>query len=153
MACHPCRQGLHQVQLCFPSAWNDERPWEAISEYGLKGYTRNVLIISETLMMELAIYMYVCVYMCVCIYIYIFIFIFIFIFWLHSRACGILLPRPGIEPMPPAVEAQILNHWNTREGPGLTISYKTSGFQVFLAIRVCSGTWLSRTEIHRISPY
>ena len=99
MACHPCRQGLHQVQLCFPSAWNDERPWEAISEYGLKGYTRNVLIISETLMMELAIYMYVCVYMCVCIYvcvymcvciyiyiyIYIYIFIFIFIFILYEH--------------------------------------------------------------------
>ena len=66
------------------------------------------------------------IHVCVCI-------------WLHSRACGILLPRPGIEPMPPAVEAQILNHWTTREGPGLTISYKTSGFQVFLAIRVCSG--------------
>ena len=152
MACTPCRQGLHQVRLCFSSAWNDERPWEAISEYGLKGYTWNFLIISEMLMMELAIYMYVCV--CVYIYIYIYIHIYIYIFfWLHSRACGILLPRPRIEPMPPAVEAQILNHWTTREGPGLTISYKTSGFQVFLAIRVCSGAWLSRTEIHRIPPY
>ena len=26
-------------------------------------------------------------------------------------ACGILVPRPGIEPMPPAAEARNLNHW------------------------------------------
>ena len=25
------------------------------------------------------------------------------------------LPQPGIEPMPPALEAQSLNHWTTRE--------------------------------------
>ena len=30
-------------------------------------------------------------------------------------ACGILVPQPGIESMPPAVEAQSLNHWTTRE--------------------------------------
>ena len=29
-------------------------------------------------------------------------------FWPHCAACGVLLPQPGIEPMPPAVEAQ----WN-----------------------------------------
>ena len=40
-----------------------------------------------------------------------------------------------------------------QEGPGLTISYKTGGFHVFLAIRVCSGAWLSRIEIHRIPTY
>ena len=27
------------------------------------------------------------------------------------------LPLPGIEPMPPAVEAQSLNHWTTGEVP------------------------------------
>ena len=32
-------------------------------------------------------------------------------------ACRILAPRPGIEPVPPAVEAQSLNHWTTREVP------------------------------------
>ena len=32
-------------------------------------------------------------------------------------ACGILVPRPGIEPLPPAMEAQTLNHWTTREFP------------------------------------
>ena len=32
-------------------------------------------------------------------------------------ACRILVPRPGIEPMPPALEVWILNHWITREVP------------------------------------
>ena len=32
-------------------------------------------------------------------------------------ACGILVPRPGIEPVPPAVEAQSLNHLTSREAP------------------------------------
>ena len=30
---------------------------------------------------------------------------------------GILVPRPGIEPVPPAVEAQSPNHWTAREFP------------------------------------
>ena len=41
----------------------------------------------------------------------------IFIFWLHHTACGILGPRPGIEPVSPALAAQILNHWTTMEVP------------------------------------
>ena len=32
-------------------------------------------------------------------------------------ACGILVPQPGIEPAPPAVEARRPNHWTTREVP------------------------------------
>ena len=31
----------------------------------------------------------------------------------------ILVPWPGIEPMPPALEAENLNHWTTREAPDL----------------------------------
>ena len=32
-----------------------------------------------------------------------------------------LVPKPGMELFPPAVEAQILNHWPTREGsPGMS---------------------------------
>ena len=42
---------------------------------------------------------------------------FCFLFWLHCVACGILVPRPGIVPMPPAVEAQSPNHWTAREFP------------------------------------
>ena len=32
-------------------------------------------------------------------------------------ACGILVPQPGMEPMPPTVEAWSLNHWTAREFP------------------------------------
>ena len=44
---------------------------------------------------------------------------FIYIFWLRCAACGNLVPGPGIEPMPRALEAQNLNHWTTREVPGM----------------------------------
>ena len=37
-------------------------------------------------------------------------------------ACGILVPRPGVEPVPPAVEAQSPNHWTAREFP-LLVSF------------------------------
>ena len=41
---------------------------------------------------------------------------FFLTFWPHHLACGILLPQPGIEPVPtPTLEAQILNHGTTRE--------------------------------------
>ena len=40
-----------------------------------------------------------------------------FFFWLHHVACGILVSRPGTEPVPPAVEAQRPNHWTTRDFP------------------------------------
>ena len=40
-----------------------------------------------------------------------------FIFWPHHAACRILVPRPGIKPVPPAVETWSLNHWTAREVP------------------------------------
>ena len=42
-------------------------------------------------------------------------FLIFLIFWPHSTAGGILVPQPGIEPAYPALEAQSLNHWTTRE--------------------------------------
>ena len=33
---------------------------------------------------------------------------------------GILVPQQDIEPAHPALEAQSLNHWTTREVPGFT---------------------------------
>ena len=36
---------------------------------------------------------------------------------LHLKACGMLVPWLGIKPAPPALEAQSLNHWTTREVP------------------------------------
>ena len=42
-------------------------------------------------------------------------------FWPCHMTCRILVPQPGIEPMPPAVEAQSPDHWTatevTREQP------------------------------------
>ena len=37
---------------------------------------------------------------------------YLIIFWggLYSEACGILVPQPGVEFLPPKVEAQSLNH-------------------------------------------
>ena len=34
---------------------------------------------------------------------------------LRRTACGIFIPRPGIEPVPPAVEPWRLNHWTARK--------------------------------------
>ena len=39
------------------------------------------------------------------------------VFLLHCAVCGLLVPRPGIKPMPPAVEAQCPNHWTAEECP------------------------------------
>ena len=36
-------------------------------------------------------------------------------------AWGILVPRPGMEPVPPASEAQSLNHWTTKEVPSSSL--------------------------------
>ena len=33
-----------------------------------------------------------------------------YVFWLHHVACGILVPQPRMEPVPPALEAYDLNH-------------------------------------------
>ena len=39
----------------------------------------------------------------------------------RGMACGISVPPPGIELVPPVVEAQSLNHWTVREVPALTL--------------------------------
>ena len=37
------------------------------------------------------------------------------------------LPGPGIEPKSPAVEAQCLNHWTTREVLGINTFHQSDG--------------------------
>ena len=44
-------------------------------------------------------------------------FFFFFSLWPRYMVCGILVPWQGIEPVPPAVEAQSPNHWTAREVP------------------------------------
>ena len=51
------------------------------------------------------------------------LFFFLSIFCLHWMAYGILVPWPGIEPMPPAVEAWCLNDWTTRDVPDWVFLY------------------------------
>ena len=46
-----------------------------------------------------------------------YLWLFFFFFWLHLAAHGILIPQARIEPVPPASEAQSLNHWTAREVP------------------------------------
>ena len=41
----------------------------------------------------------------------------LFCFWWSCVAFRIPLPSPGCKPAPPAVEAQSLNHWTTRDVP------------------------------------
>ena len=38
-------------------------------------------------------------------------------FFFFAVPCGILVPRPGIAPKPPALEARSLSHWTTKEIP------------------------------------
>ena len=51
-----------------------------------------------------------------------------FFFDCAVRLAGILIPRPGIEPMPPAVEAQSPNQWTAREFPLYNFFKTTPGF-------------------------
>ena len=43
------------------------------------------------------------------------LFFFFFNVWPYHTECGILVPRPGIKPAPPALEALNLNHRTPRE--------------------------------------
>ena len=40
-----------------------------------------------------------------------------FFFLPCGTVCGILVPRPGIKPVSPALEAWSLKHWTTRDVP------------------------------------
>ena len=56
-----------------------------------------------------------------------FVFRLLVLFFGGGRPChlagGILVPRPGIKPVLPALEAQSLNHWTTREVPDFIFKY------------------------------
>lgn len=40
---------------------------------------------------------------------------YLFIYWLLRVACGILVPKSRVKPMPSAVKAQSLDHWTAGE--------------------------------------
>ena len=50
--------------------------------------------------------------------------------WSRRVACRILVPQPGIEPVPPVVEVQSLNHWTAKEVP-------EDDFYVCVCVCVC----------------
>ena len=49
---------------------------------------------------------------------------FFFFYFILAMPCGILVPWPGIETMPPAMEAWSLNHWTIREVPDHLLNLK-----------------------------
>ena len=49
------------------------------------------------------------------------LFVFVFVFGLCHTACEILVPWPGIEPEPLAVNVQRPNHWTAREFPRMNL--------------------------------
>ena len=59
-----------------------------------------------------------------------------FFFWPHCVARRILVPWPGIKPVPPAVEVQSLNHWTTREVPENVFILLSFLNNVFTAYRI-----------------
>ena len=59
-------------------------------------------------------------------------FLCVFSFWLHCAACGILVPRPRIEPGPLAVRVWGPNHWIARKFPGIFFNKLTYFFKVLL---------------------
>ena len=62
--------------------------------------------------------------------------LFFFFFWPRHTACGILVPRPGMEPETPAVEAWSPNHWTSREVP-LSLSWVQGWWKVWCESSVC----------------
>ena len=55
----------------------------------------------------------------------------LFSFWPHHKACRILVPWRETDPVPPAMQAEILNHWTAREVPAIV-----SCFPVQLARKI-----------------
>ena len=43
---------------------------------------------------------------------------FFFFFWLHHTGWGVLVPQPGIPPVPSAVKVPSPNHWTASKFPG-----------------------------------
>ena len=62
---------------------------------------------------------------------------FFLIFWPSWAACRILVPQPGRESMPTAVEAQRLNHWTSREVPS---------WNLFLTFYRRASAWVEEFE-------
>ena len=67
----------------------------------------------------------------------------VLLFWGCCVACGILVPQPGIQPVPPAVEAWSPNHCTAREVP-----YGCSFTFTLMADRFLPSSWKLRGGRH-----
>lgn len=62
-------------------------------------------------------------------------FCFLFSFWPCHMACGILVPRPGLNLFPPAIEVWSLNNWPARS---LIFTFSDSFFTYKHSVSFCS---------------
>ena len=83
--------------------------------------------------LSILFYWSVCLFLCQ--YHTVFCFVCFGFFWLCHMACGILVPRPGIKPMPPAVEAWSPNHWTAREFPSTILFWFPISFVIGFEIK------------------
>ena len=68
-------------------------------------------------------------------------------FWFFGReACGILAPRPGIEPAPPALQGKVFN--NGPPGKSLILLVLFNGYIVFHSMHEPQFIMLSITDEH-----
>ena len=61
-----------------------------------------------------------------------------FFLWPYHRAGRILVPQPGIETAPPALEVQSLNPWTTREVLILFLDLNANMFPSWKFIKLCA---------------
>ena len=69
----------------------------------------------------------------------------LFIYLFGHTTCGILVPQPGIELMPPAVEVWSLNSWTTREVPENAVKSDLKqlyGDGISQTIKYNANTWM-----------
>ena len=64
---------------------------------------------------------------------------FFLVHWPSHTACRILVPQPRMEPMPPALEVQGLNHWAARQ----SLSHSVSDLLISCCLRLHSHRLLS----------
>ena len=67
---------------------------------------------------------------------FIYLFILFIYFWPCHAACGILVLRPGIESMPPAVGVWSLNHWTAKEVPGVILKINFNKYDILKVIYI-----------------
>ena len=92
------------------------------------------------------------IYVCVCLLIYVYLLAYyiniicIFIYLLPNHmACGISVPQPGTEPMPPAVKVQSPNHWATRKFTAKAV-YQFSSVQSLSHVQLLVTSWTAACQ-------